>query len=240
MSDLARVSEELSEETFLKWWRSLPTDDQAEFTGVFGGDQLLARFVCAYHYLTLPRSQHQAGHLIVLAYAIATGLDPNDDETRIRAAKAWRHDAVQSLLDRLRYRGARQAAERITLSVTKLLEDEITRVADKNYKPVVGVDKGGDIVYGDPADTRVKYANTAIAFLKLVQREDVADRAERAKRGYTAAREALAKAQDAAENESITPDKFRLFLRMAQDELGPEAFRQITAEVEIKALTEAP
>ncbi len=216
----------LDQASFGRWWRALPPEDQAEFTSIYGGDEVLARFVCAFDYLTTMQHKPQSNTVIVYAYMLAARL-PDDQlpEAQIRAAKAWAHDAVQFLIDRLRYRADRQAKSRITNAVTYLIESEISRVMNPEF------------THDDPSvttDQRVKVGQLALSFMKLVQREDVADRAERAKRGAVLAAAQLEAAKK-ADTEEITADSARLYLRMIQNTLGEEVFRKTISQLALEA-----
>lgn len=209
--------------SFARWWNALPAEDQAEFTKIYGGDELLARFVCAFDYLTTMQHKPQSNTVIVYAYMIAARL--SDDElpqAQIRAAKAWQHDAVQFLLDKLRYRSARQATARITNAVTHLIEHEISRVMNPEY---VGDDQT------DVTDTRVKVGNMALAFMKLVQREDIAMQAERARRGAQLATAQLKAAQAEASDAAITEDSGKIYIRMITETLGVEFAQEVIKEL---------
>jgi hypothetical protein len=209
---------------FARWWNALPAEDQAEFTAIHGGDEVLARFVCAFDTLTTMQHKPQSNTVIVYAYMLAARI-PDDElpQAQIRAAKAWQHDAVQFLLDRIRYRSARQATARITNAVTHLIEHEISRVMNPEY---VGDDTE------NVTDQRAKVGALALSFLKIVQREDVAERAERSRRGAQLATAQLKAAQAEANEEAITEDSARLYLRMIQHKLGDDVFQKTVRHLE--------
>ena len=131
------------------------------------------------------------GAPIVLAYAIAAGLDPYSSECKIRAAKAWKSDAVQNLIDRLRYRGIRQAGARITNGLTLLLERSLSEAFDA------------------PLKERTQVMNTALTLMKMMSTEDIAERAERSKRGFVKARGELS----GEEELEVTEDQAALYAK---------------------------
>jgi hypothetical protein len=203
---------------FARWWRAIPAEDQAEFTGIHGGDELLARFVFAFDYLTTMKRETSSGSVIVLAYMQAAKM--YDDElavAQVRAQKAWRHDSVVQLLDKLRYRSKRQASERIVNQAAYLIENLVAEALNPDFM--------------HPVKDKVAIVQLALQFNKLVQTEDIADRSERNKRGAQLAAKAL-EAAKANDNEEITPDGGALYLRMLHDKLGPEWLQKTLGKLE--------
>jgi hypothetical protein len=196
----------LPDEAFVRWWRCLPEEDRGEFISVYGGDNTLARFVCALDYLTIMQARPQSGATIVEAYAIAASVDAGSETARSGASRAWKSDAVQALLDRLRYRSNRQAAARITNKTTVLIEQMLAEAATP------------EVELKDKANA----AKTALAFMRMVSDEDVQERVERTKRGFVKARAELSASQD--EVEHITPDQALLHTKVMIENLGEEGF----------------
>jgi hypothetical protein len=182
---------DLPAEAFARWWGALVEEDRNEFMYAFGGDIILARMVAAYDYLVSREGMAANGAPIVLAYAIAAGLDPHDKECKIRAAKAWKSDAVQNLIDRLRYRGIRQAGARITNAMTLLLERSLSDAFDA------------------PLKDRAAILNSALSLMKIMSTEDVAERAERSKRGFIKARGELGDGEEV----DVTEDQATLYAK---------------------------
>jgi hypothetical protein len=201
---------DLQPEIFARWWQCLPMEDREEFLGIHGGDNTLARFVCAFEYLTTSQGAAPSGSAIITAYAIAAKLEPDANDTKIRASKAWRHDAVQQLLDRLRYRGMRQASTRITNSVGFLIEKMVTRSLDPMQASVLD---------------QAAAVKAALAFTKIVADEEALERKERNKRGFVQ----LADGKK-PEIETPTPDKAALYLKVLQQQLGPAVFAKVLEE----------
>lgn len=196
----------LEQDAFVRWWGALVEDDRNEFMYVYSGDIVLARFVAAYDYLVSVEQMQTNGAPIVLAYAIAAGIDPATPEAKIRAAKAWQHDAVQGLLDRLRYRSIRQAGARITSAMTALIEKSLALALDSgDYKE------------------RAAALNSALQLLKITATEDIVERAERTKRGFVAARGALGPGTEEVE---VTADQAALYIKALAAKLGPEVVRK--------------
>jgi hypothetical protein len=120
----------LSDALFVRWWRGLPADDKDSF-GRLDGDELLAKFVCAYDFLSSVEEENTS--TLVRAYAIATGLHEESFETKQRAARAWEHPAARELLARLQGREFARSERRILRSVSALLEDTLEKaLADEN------------------------------------------------------------------------------------------------------------
>lgn len=196
----------LEHDSFVRWWGALIDDDRNEFMYTYGGDIVLARFVAAYDYLVSVEQMDANGAPIVLAYAIAAQIDPTTPEAKIRAAKAWRHDAVQALIDRLRYRSIRQAGARITNAMTMLMEKSLADAQiSTDYKE------------------RAAAMNSALQLLKIMSTEEIAERAERTKRGFVNARGALT---PGAEEVEVTADQATLYIKALAAKLGPEVVRK--------------
>jgi hypothetical protein len=197
----------LPEETFLRWWKALPEEDRTEFIGVYGGDAVLARFVCALDQLTTMQARAQTGATLVEAYCIAANTQFDTDESKRGAMACWQHDAVQALLDRLRYRSRREAAARITTRTTLVMEKMLTQAAGE--------------------DTSIKdksiALNSALKFLRMVTDEDIQERVERTRRGFQKAREVISVD---AEYEEITPDKAQQHLKILRQVLGDDEFQK--------------
>lgn len=184
---------DLTDEAFARWWGCICEDDRNEFMYAYAGDIILARFVAAYDYLVSREQMAPNGAPIILAYAIAAKLDPHSPDAKIRAAKAWRHDAVQNLIDRLRYRSIRQAGARITNLATLVMEKSLQESMEA------------------PLKERAAVLNSALALMKLISTEDMAERAERTKRGFVKARGELSKGDDIEVD--VTPDQAELYAK---------------------------
>jgi hypothetical protein len=205
---------DLDEGAFLRWWRALPQVDREEFTNNFDGDEILARFVCAIHYLSSVQRQSATPSLIVTAYGIAARLSPNAPETRIRASKAWRADCVQMLLMRLHQRSAEQAKARILNSATHVIE--------------VGLN---DSLLGDVKD-KALMVQAAMKFVKLVNDQEAEERRERQKRGWQKVIDD-SKKELSGEVEAPSIEQAKLYQRMLQSSLGPEQYAKLLQETAI-------
>lgn len=196
---------DLTPESFARWWGAIAEDDRNEFMYTYGGDIVLARFVAAYDYLVSKEQMPANGAPIVLAYAIAANIDPHTPDAKIRAAKAWRHDAVQGLIDRLRYRSLRQAGARITHRMTLLMERSLDDALNATLKE------------------RAAILNSALALLKIMSHEDIAERAERSKRGFIRARGEIG---PDAEEVDVSPDQAELYIKALAAKFGEEVVRK--------------
>ena len=209
---------DLEEAAFLRWWRALPSIDRDEFTRMYQGEELLARFVCALHHMETQQDTALEPGVIVSAYAIAARLNPSKPETRIRAAKAWRSDAVQTLWSRLHQRAAEQTKIRIMNSVGYLLEVAIQ-----------------DAITGSDNKERALIAQAALKFATLVSVREAEDRAETRKRGASNL-QSLEQKELSGETEVPNPTTAETYMRMLKQSLGPQ-FDAIAAKIVDKELT---
>jgi hypothetical protein len=195
---------DLDDAVFLRWWRALPQIDRDEFSRMYEGDELLARFVCALHYMESAQNTALNPGVIVSAYAIAAHLRPSEPETRIRAAKAWRSDPVQVLWGRLHQRSAEQAKTRILNSVSYLLERAIADATESgDYKE------------------RALVASAAIKFAALIEAREAEDRAATRRRGEHNLK-TLTDKEIAGHVEAPDEAEAKIYLRMLRKELGPK------------------
>lgn len=205
---------ELSEETFMRWWSMLHEDDRQEFTYLHGGDVVLARFVCALDFLVIQRVQAEEKDLIQLAYWIAAShfeptLTQDHPDLRARSVRAWKEDAVQSLLDRVRYRAVRSHSNRIQTKLVKLVD----LMLEEAMSPEI------------PIKEKRFAAECAIRFVEQVDYEENRVRSERTKRGVENAR----KAMTAGDND-LSPRELEAFMKTAAKKLGPEKTRALLGE----------
>jgi hypothetical protein len=208
----------VDDHAFSRWWKSIPREDQQEFLGIHGGDELLARFVFAFDHLTTIKREPASNSVIVLAYMQAARL--HDDEimrAQKLATRAWDHDAVQQLIYRLRDRSQQQAAARISNQAAYLIETLTSQALNEEFMLEV--------------KDKTEIAKTAIAFLKLVQTGQTAELAERSKRGALLAAKQLAEAK-ANDTEQITPESATLHMRMLYDSLGQEWLHNTLKQLE--------
>jgi hypothetical protein len=199
---------DLPEAAFHRWWRALPEEDRMEFSVIYQGDETLARFVCALDYLTTMQARAHVGATMVEAYAIAANCEHDSEQARAGAMKAIKHDAVQALLDRLRYRSARQAAARITNRTTLLIEDMLAAAAQDDV----------------PIKDKTLAAKAALSFMKMVSDEDIQERVERTRRGLVKARRELEQGEAV---DVLTDEQIALQLRIIQDQIGPDKMKAL-------------
>lgn len=202
----------LTDEQFEAWWSTMPLEDRQEFNFVYGGDDILARFVCALEYLTIQKVKTEtADDYFTLAYYIAAvryqpALDMADPGLRNRAIRAWKSDAVQALHDRVRYRSVRQGSIRLQNKLFELGE-QMLEVALQEETPLKEKRYAADV---------------AIRIAALVNTEEQVVRAERTKRGMESARKALA----GADNE-ITERELSALIKAGVAQLGPERIKAL-------------
>lgn len=207
---------ELSEETFMRWWSMLHEDDRQEFTYLYQGDIVLARFVCALDFLVIQRVQAEEKDLIQLAYWIAAShfeptLTQDHPDLRARSVRAWQHDAVSSLLDRVRYRAVRSHSNRVQTKLVKLIDLMLEEAMDPESKMKM-VD-------------RRHAAESAIRFVQQVDYEENRVRSERTKRGVENARKAMTSGDN-----DLSPRELEAFMKTAAKKLGPEKTRALLGE----------
>lgn len=210
---------------FSRWWGMLAEDDRQEFCWLHGGDTILARFVCALDYLIIQKVQAEEANLIQLAYWIAN--KPWEPETpldhpsvRSRAVRAWKHDSVTSLMDRIRYRDSRNAANRIQNKLVGLMEGMLEQAT---ALPEMLPDRDGALV-STLKDKRFA-ADVAVRFLQIVDFTESRMRAERTKRGIEQARKAFQNPDD-----DLGPKELEAFAKVVAKKLGPEKMKALAAE----------
>jgi hypothetical protein len=178
----------LPQDAFERWWEHLDLEDRDEFRFVFGGDEIHARFVCALDTLIAQNADpryHKS--LIASAYATAAApyqgfaMDIDDPRLLGRAAKAYEHDAVQSLLERLKFRTTRR--KRIKL------ENLVYSEVEAMIKDAAARDESDQPLYS--MQDRKLAMDSAQKLLGLANEEEAVTRAERTRRGMARAREAL-------------------------------------------------
>jgi hypothetical protein len=207
---------ELTDETFDKWWGMLAEDDRQEFSWLHHGDIILARFVCALDYLIIQKVQAEESHLIQLAYFIAAvryepTLTLETPDLRARSVRAWKHDAVQALIDRVRYRDSRNASNRIQGKLVTLLENMIEEAI-----------QGGE---GIGLKDKRFAADAAIRFLQVVDFTESRMRSERTKRGIEQARKAFANP-----DEDLGPRELEAFAKVAFKKLGKDKVKALLGD----------
>lgn len=214
----------LTDEQFDAWCDRLENVDKQEFFSIYGGDTYTLRFVCALDYLTLQKVQFaQPIDMFTAAYYIAAkrfepNLDIGNPALSNRAIRAWRHDAVQVLFDRVRYRSVRQGSIRVQNKLFTLAED-LADAAQSNI----------------PVNDKVSIANLLVKTVKLVDVQEQAIRAERTKRGLVAAREALA-----GTSEQLSERELTVLLKAAKSQLGTQKFAALVSNVDEQHPSQPP
>lgn len=204
----------LSDETFQSWWnRALMPEDADEFVHLRGGNKAGARLVCALDYLTATGQERPPADVIVRAYVLARKLPETslaDETVRIEAAYLYQDDAVQSLLDKLRYRERSVAMERVSKLTLKTVEEQL---------------QGGD---------EIKEAMKAgVSLMAIDQR---AKEAEAKRRDNKAYRDALAMSRSNLRDSTQPPSREEALhsIVMFRELFGEQALREmITAALPI-------
>ena len=199
---------DLDEAAYLRWWRSLPHIDRSEFLDIHKGDEVLARFVCALWYLGYVQGRGNAVGTIIQAYGIAVRLNPSSQECRVRAAKAWRHDATQTLLNRLHQRSDTEAKARIVNSTTHLIETAINEAGTASLKE------------------KALVIQAALKFVQMVEHKEEIDSLERRKRGWITIQQEQGK-ELSGEPEKPEEHQLKLYLTMAKEAFGEDRIREL-------------
>ena len=147
---------------FEQWRRGIPEEDLEAFV-YYRGDTGLAKFVCAFDYLTHRKRVPQVT-AIVNAYAAAFNLDPSTFACRTRAFEAFEHPAVQYLLEQFASGGLRDARERAVPKFSKLLEsvlDQGTRARNLSQK-IRALDAGTRFLKMMQTENRERHKRTVV------------------------------------------------------------------------------
>lgn len=163
----------LTKADYDRWWASIPRTDQEAFVLLYKGDIVLARYVCA----IWTYEQHgkvRDGWMIIHSYALAAGIDPDTEECAVRAKRAFGHEAVRYLLDRLMYRAKAQGQARL-MNKAIYLSEQLLEEASRTME-VVGPD-GMKLEVGilKPKD-RAAYLQAATTLIRTIQKEEILER----------------------------------------------------------------
>lgn len=206
----------LTQEEFSLWWGALDAQDRLEFQYTYGGSPRLARFVCAIDKLLVAGARRDGiKGTLKEAYVMATGR-PLASAKEADGPSWYKHDAVQSLLARLRHR------ERVLVWIR--IEQKYAQLVEKGLDAALKED-GIDVKLFDAV------LRGAATFGKAVNMEEAHERISRTKRGVANAREAAAQA-----NIKPTQEQLIEMLRALKNELGPEEFDQLVYSAKQKEL----
>jgi hypothetical protein len=201
----------LSDALYVRWWKSLPPDDRDTFANL-GGDDLLGRFVCAYDFLSSVESEN--AQTLVNAFAIATGLRPENYETKERASRAWEHPAVRELLERLAAREFFRAERRVLRATSALVEETLEKARDAEY-----------------STARKEAIAAAISFLNYGNEQRKANRDSRLSKENEQLKNALAETKKAltthGELTAITREDAERYLRALRSTLGKDTILEL-------------
>jgi hypothetical protein len=201
----------ISEPDFDRWMGSIPDEDLTAFV-LCGGDKLLAKFMFAYHYFVHVEGEPMNVATVVRSYAAAANVDAVLPETRVRAARAWEHDAVKELLDRFASRGMKAARLRVWLRYSNLVEQLIDGAAKDD---------------ATLSEKRIA-AQAANAFMQIMARVEEKEQKNRSNRALAGALEKLGK-----EDEFVVPAEGELegYVEGLVQALGMEKIVAIAAKV---------
>lgn len=178
---------DLPADQFVRWWNMLDPTDRDEFRWLYQGDELLARFVCALDLLLIAKIQSgDHASLVQLAYHIASKpypkhrLELSDADLRIRATRAYNHEAVQSLLERVRARNRYRERLRIENLMLKGAEEMIRDASER--------DDNGNPKY-DMKDRKAAM-DVGLRIMELTDADQARVQQERTRKGLERARKA--------------------------------------------------
>lgn len=199
----------LSDDAYIRWWRqNLTEDDRATFAAL-GADEMLGRFVCAYDFITIDQGENPSS--LVKAWALATGRNEFEHETRVTAQRAWEHPAVREILDRLLSRDTARAARRIERNTAALIEDTIDQAMTD-----------GSI------DQRTKAILVAARFLTHVAVDKQSARQIRAKLENDALKQAITKAREEQPvKKDVSPEEAVDYVKVLIGILGADRVRAL-------------
>lgn len=239
----------LDEETFNRWWyHALLPEDASEFVHLHNGTLEGARFVCALDAMTGIDRRALSGDVITRAYCAARNLpeaEMRSPKVRYEAQALYDTDAVQELLDRVRYRAGRVAWERIAALTVAKIEDLYARTrspegVDDNAKSddAAEMAMNGSAVAFDPEERRKTEAlalDASLRFMANATKERSLDATRRDKRALA---QAMNMNKAAARDTSALPDpeNFKHFLVMVREAIGVDAFEEAIASLKPAAL----
>lgn len=156
-----------------RWWASIPRVDQEAFVLLYKGDIILARYVCAL-WTYEQNGKVRDGWVLIHAYGLAAGIDPDTEECAVRAKRAFGHESVRYLLDRLMFRARAQGQARLmnkAIYTAEQLLEEASRTmevdAPDGTKMQLGLMKPKD---------RAAYLQVATALIRTIQKEEILER----------------------------------------------------------------
>lgn len=193
----------------------LAPEDRDEFTHLHLGDRTLARFVCVLDYLIIQKVSAPDTALYQLAYSIAANIPMESPNLRVRAARAWKHDAVQALIERVRYRSLRQRSVKIE-NAQLLMIERVQKVMMERLD--------GETVSEETIKSAVAVMGNVTKYLAAVNQEDVKIRSERTRRGLDNARKAHNEREDLTKRELVA-------LMKAHEDMLPANVKAALAEL---------
>jgi hypothetical protein len=212
----------LDQATFDRWWASaINPEDGEEFVHLLGGNMVGARFVCA---LDLLKDSASSGDNIVRAYCLAKELPEaaaREHIQRLNAQMLFDDPSVQTLIDRVTYRGERAARNRIANLAAARLE--------KLYRD----SETGELEHD--AEFQSAVLGNSAKFLGIHAREK---ETEARRRERSAVRQSIERGRLREKEVGRIPtvEEAVGFLHMLRDELGEDEFARILGQVTPKAL----
>lgn len=196
---------QLTDDIFMRWWGLLDEQDRREFTDLNRGDKILARFVCVLDYLLIQKVQAPESSIFQLAYSIAANMPMESPNLRAQAARAWKHDAVQTLVERVRFRSLRQRSVKVENNHLRMLEQLQESIAKR-------FEKTDELTTDDVKDITATLS-VVNKYLSQVSNEESARRNDRSARALAKARESL----KSGDNDMSTREFVALFKAHVKD-----------------------
>jgi hypothetical protein len=229
--DAKPVHWELTREAFERWWTLvLMPEDSSEYVRLYGGTLDGARFVCALDYLTNVSQRTFTDDLVTRAYLIAIGQPdaPDTAKSNFEARALLEDDAVQALLDRVRYHTERRSAERLARRASRKIEELFDRAEDPQTA----------LNYEQQLATERTAVAASLQFRRQVDIKEARIETARMKRAVADAQNRSSAPDPSGEHALPSPGEAKQFLAMLRDRYGPDTFAEIMQSVTPPALPE--
>jgi hypothetical protein len=223
----------LDEQTFEAWWKSeVDPADRDDYVHLHQGHKEGARFVCALDLLQRGGRNRRTDDMVVRAYLLSVGAPESDLRSpvvRIEANGIYTDDAVEFLMERVRYRHVFTGADRVVKQTLAKIQEWYTRVE--------GDDHGME--YKQVLDTERAAVDAGVKLLGITERTIGAAQARRDKESVKNAKRANA-AKLGAGDKPPTVEESSEFIKMLVTEHGAEVVKSLIDKAITPVLSSAP
>lgn len=234
----------LSKEQFDDWWYyAVLGEDAAEFVHVYNGTMSAARFVCALDYLTNMEHRRLSSDVITRAYCIACQLPTTEatSKTIFEAEALYNDEAVQYLLERVRFRNSRYAVSRLYGKAVQKIEEILERTApiDQDHPDEDIAERTLKGTFIPDLEDRRKHEELALGMIVQLAKIDSRDRADEAsRRDKRVVAEAIARGTAREEQKHTLPTVAEAIqsLRMLRDAYSDEEWTAVMESLQPKKL----